>query len=216
MEEDDHDDLLQCTDDESTSENEDQCLPIDKHEDSNRHINSYFNHTKLEFLTTKLALIFSTTVILILLPLYLESINVKGNAYSLILTNTAISTLLFVLTMIIAKFCCEKYKNIKLCTFPVKFSKLFIISGVYFMCAFLVIYALDRKRVVCHLQDPMKGVVLVFSLLYYFFFCRKCKYLILQLYKYINWLSFSDGSTENFLSYYYHSGAFHCCRLWAL
>lgn len=175
MEEEDHDELLQCTDDESTSENEDQCLPIDKPDVHSRHINSYFNHTKLEFITTKLILIFSTTFMLILLPLYLESINVKGNAYSMLLTNTLLSTMLLIISMIIAKCFCEKYKNFKLYNFPLKLSKLVQLSGVYFMCAFFVIYALDRKRVVCHLQDPMKGIVLVFSLLYYFFFCNKCK-----------------------------------------
>ncbi|KAJ8947418.1 hypothetical protein NQ318_009624 [Aromia moschata] len=173
MEEDDHDELLQCTDDESLSEQEDQCLPIDKPEENYRHTLTYFNHTKLEFITTKLTLIFSTTVLLILLPLYLESINVKGNAYSMILTNTSISTILFVTTMVIAKCFCEKYRNIRICSFPVRFPRLILLSGVYFLCAFMVIYALDRKRVLCHLQDPIKGVVLVFSLLYYFFFCRK-------------------------------------------
>lgn len=176
MDEEDHDELLQCTDDESISENEDHCLPIDKPDETYGHSHTYYDHTKLEFIATKLMLIFSTTSMLILLPLYLESINVKGNAYSMIFTNTSISTLLLVITMMMAKFFCEKYKYIKLGTFPVTFFKLLQLSGVYFLCAFFVIYALDRKRVVCHLQDPIKGIVLVFSLLYYFFFCRKCKY----------------------------------------
>ncbi|XP_018566315.1 uncharacterized protein LOC108907222 [Anoplophora glabripennis] len=173
MEEDDHDELLQCTDDESLSDTEDQCLPIDKPEENYRHTLTYFCHTKLEFITTKLALIFSTSVMLILFPLYLEAINVRGSAYSMILTNTSISTLLFVVTMVIAKCFCEKYRNIRICSFPVQFSKLLQLSGVYFLCAFMIVYALDRKRVICHLQDPIKGIVLVFSLLYYFFFCRK-------------------------------------------
>nr|CAH7729638.1 unnamed protein product [Callosobruchus chinensis] len=176
MEEDDHDELLQCTDDESVSETEDHCIPTsDKNTDDphNRHSVTYFHHTKLEFLTTKITLIFSTTVMLILLPLYLDSVNVKGNAYSLILMNTLISTLLFVITMVIAKFFCEKYRNIGITSFPVRFPKLLQLSLVYFLCAFMIIYALDRKRVVCHLQDPIKGIVLVFALLYYFFFCRK-------------------------------------------
>ncbi|XP_072401742.1 uncharacterized protein [Diabrotica undecimpunctata] len=173
MEDDDHDELLQCTDDESLSETEDQCLPMDKPEENYTQNLSYFSHTKLEFLTTKLTLIFSTTVMLVLLPLYIDSINVKGNVYSLILTNTVISTVLFVITIVIAKFFCEKYRNVKVLNFPIKFWKLLQLSGVYFLCGFMIIYALDRKRVVCHLQDPIKGIVLVFSLLYYFFFCRK-------------------------------------------
>lgn len=175
MEEDDHDELLQCTDDDSLSETEDQCLSIDKPAESSDHNVSYFNHTKLEFISTKLTLIFSTSVMLILLPLYLDAINVDGNAYSLILTNTFISTILFIVTLGIAKLFCQKYRNVNVFSFPVKFWKLVQLSGLYFSCAFMIIYALDRKRVVCHLQDPIKGIVLVFSLLYYFFFCRKCK-----------------------------------------
>nr|CAI5838836.1 unnamed protein product [Callosobruchus analis] len=176
MEEDDHDELLQCTDDESVSETEDHCIPTsDKTTDDPhiRHTVTYFHHTKLEFLTTKITLIFSTTVMLILLPLYLDAVNVKGNAYSLILMNTLISTLLFVITMVIAKLFCEKYRSISITNLPVRFSKLLQLALVYFLCAFMIIYALDRKRVVCHLQDPIKGLVLVFALLYYFFFCRK-------------------------------------------
>jgi hypothetical protein len=42
----------------------------------------------------------------------------------------------------------------------------------------LVIYSLERKKVICHLQDPMKGIVLVFALVYYFFFCRKSMYFV--------------------------------------
>ncbi|CAH1972170.1 unnamed protein product [Acanthoscelides obtectus] len=176
MEDGDHDELLQGTDDESVSDTEDHCIPSSRKnsDDSHhRHTITYFHHTKLEFLTTKITLIFSSTVMLILLPLYLDSINVKGNAYSLILMNTLISTLLFVITMVIAKFFCEKYRNIGITSFPVRFFKLLQLALVYFLCAFMIIYALDRKRVVCHLQDPIKGIVLVFSLLYYFFFCRK-------------------------------------------
>ncbi|CAG9854085.1 unnamed protein product [Phyllotreta striolata] len=173
MDEDDHDELLQVTDDDSLSETEDQCLPIDKPAENYTNGPSYFNHTKLEFITTKITLVFATTVILILLPLYIDTINVEGNAYSLILTNTFISTVMLVVTMGIAKVFFEKYRNVNVFSLPVKSWNLLQLSLVYFSSAFMIIYALDRKRVVCHLQDPIKGIVLVFSLLYYFFFCRK-------------------------------------------
>lgn len=109
MEADDHDELLQCTDDDSLSETEDQCLPLEKPEENFRHTLNYFSHTKLEFIATKLTLIFSTTMMLILLPLYLEAISPKGNAYSMIITNTLISSIIFITTMVIAKCFCEKY-----------------------------------------------------------------------------------------------------------
>jgi hypothetical protein len=42
----------------------------------------------------------------------------------------------------------------------------------------LVMLSLERKKVMCHLQDPLKGTVLLFALVYYFFFCRKSTYLV--------------------------------------
>lgn len=49
----------------------------------------------------------------------------------------------------------------------IKLSTLYALSGI------LVTLSLDRHRVLCHLQDPIKSITLVFSLVYYFFFCRK-------------------------------------------
>lgn len=53
---------------------------------------------------------------------------------------------------------------------------LFKISSLYALAGILVTLSLDEERVLCHLQDPIKGIVLVFSLVYYFFFCRKSKF----------------------------------------
>lgn len=49
------------------------------------------------------------------------------------------------------------------------------ISAVYALSGILITLSLDQNRVLCHLQDPIKGITLVFSLVYYFFFCRKSK-----------------------------------------
>ena len=51
-------------------------------------------------------------------------------------------------------------------------------SAVYAISGILVTLSLDQNRVLCHLQDPIKGITLVFSLVYYFFFCRKSKFTI--------------------------------------
>lgn len=51
----------------------------------------------------------------------------------------------------------------------IKISTLYAFSGV------LVALSLDQNRVLCHLQDPIKGITLLFSLVYYFFFSRKSK-----------------------------------------
>lgn len=39
------------------------------------------------------------------------------------------------------------------------------------------------RRVPCHLQDPLKGAALVYSLVFYFFFCRKGKSILYFSYK---------------------------------
>lgn len=173
MEDEDHDELLQCTDDESLSDPEDQCLPIDKPEENYQQTLTFFNHSYVEFILTKVALIVSTTALLILLPLYLQSINTSGNAYSLLLVNSTFSCVFFLIVMGILKLFSAQYKHVKIHSFPLKFTHVFMLSAVYFTSGFLTIYSLDRKRVLCHLQDPIKGIVLIFSLLFYFFFCKK-------------------------------------------
>lgn len=49
------------------------------------------------------------------------------------------------------------------------------ISLIYAFSGIVITLSMDRDRVLCHLQDPIKGITLVFSLVYYFFFCRKSK-----------------------------------------
>ena len=49
------------------------------------------------------------------------------------------------------------------------------VSFIYAASGILIGQSLDQDRVLCHLQDPIKGIILVFSLIYYFFFCRKSK-----------------------------------------
>lgn len=173
MEDDDHDELLQCTDDESLSETEDQCMPGDKPEEQT--VSAYSTHSKAHLLGSKLSLIIHTTGLLIVFPPYLESVATIGNAYSILLTNTCLCMCAFTVVCILFKVFHDEYPNIKLYRLPLQYPKMIIMTFVYFLCGMMIIYSLDRKRVLCHLQDPIKGIVLVFSLLYYFFFCRKCK-----------------------------------------
>lgn len=178
--EDDHAELLQITDDES-SDTEDQdhehCSSTETPEDDNYLGNCRYpittSYSKCEFITTKIALLFSSASLMILLPAYLDSMNVKSDAYTLILLNSSFSILFLDLIFLIGKFFFKSYKNLWITNYPIKLSKLIVLSFLYTSSIFLIIYAVDRKRVMCHLQDPMKGTILVFSLLYYFIFCRK-------------------------------------------
>jgi hypothetical protein len=165
--------LVAGTDDDSLSENEDHCLPIDKPAVNYKHSIFSVEHTKIEFITVQVLLIFSTLCVSVLLPLYMEAVNAKGDVYSLIFTNTLLSTVLFTIIMVIIKFVYSKHDQIHILKLPMRWPKLALLSILYFFCGVIIVYALDRKRVVCHLQDPMKGLMLVWAFLYYFFFCQR-------------------------------------------
>lgn len=176
MEEDDHDELLQCTDDESLSESEDQCLPVDKYDDAPKIVHEYATHSFTEFLIVKTLLILSSTFLIILLPLYIESINVKSDVYSILYLIPTFTVAFLLIGTYIVKIIRPKCVTFNILKAPLKWLDLTKISFVYMISGFMIIYALDRKRVMCHLQDPIKGIVLVFSLIYYFFFCKKRKF----------------------------------------
>lgn len=181
MEEEDRDDLLGSEEEESLSETEEHCLPFEKPENVNQTLSVYEEHTKLEFFSVKLALVFSSMFLMILLPMCMETINLASDAYTMILNLNVLTVAIALILLFILKNICPHYKNLKVFKIPVSGLKVLEIGVLYGLSGFMVIYALDRKRVVCHIQDPVKGVVLIFSLLYYFFFCRKCKYLLLIL-----------------------------------
>ncbi|XP_074097035.1 uncharacterized protein LOC141526128 [Cotesia typhae] len=129
---------------------------------------------RFSFLATLGIVTASVTTSIISLPLYLENVSGTANAYTGLLFIAFLSTCIFGLMTIIG----EKVSppptlipnslkiKIPRCSL-VKISCFYALSGI------LVTLSLDQNRVLCHLQDPIKGITLVFSLVYYFFFCRK-------------------------------------------
>lgn len=172
MEEEDRDDLLASEEEESLSETEEHCLP----ENAPQTLHVYEEHSKFEFFTVKIALIFSSMFLVVLLPLCMETVNIMSDAYALILFTNLFTVVLALMILLLLKNVCSHYKSLKVFSVPVSWLKILEVGIMYGLSGFMVISALDRKRVVCHIQDPVKGVVLVFSLLYYFFFCRKREY----------------------------------------
>jgi hypothetical protein len=131
-------------------------------------------YEKLQFICVGLLLCFSSTTLIILLPLYLEVVDVYGDAYIAMIFTCSVTTLgLFVVSCV-----CGRFGNgVKTSLMPpFGFSSALYTGLIYGISGLLVIYSLERKKVMCHLQDPIKGVVLIFSLVYYFFFCRKSMY----------------------------------------
>ncbi|KAH0550435.1 uncharacterized protein LOC123261151 isoform X2 [Cotesia glomerata] len=129
---------------------------------------------RFSFLATLGIVTASVTTSIISLPLYLENVSGTANAYTGLLFIAFLSTCIFGLMTVIG----EKVSppptlipnslkiKIPRCSL-VKISCFYALSGI------LVTLSLDQNRVLCHLQDPIKGITLVFSLVYYFFFCRK-------------------------------------------
>lgn len=157
------------SDNEEFTDNEDS---IDITRDNVQHENKTNPfYKKLQFIAVGLLLCFSSTALIILLPLYLEVVDVYGDAYTAVIFTCSVTTLaLLLVSCVSGRF----GSGVKASLMPpFGFSSVLCTGVIYGISGFLVIYSLERKKVVCHLQDPIKGVVLVFSLVYYFFFCRK-------------------------------------------
>lgn len=176
MEADDHEDLLGCSDEDSMTENEEQCMPSDKQGFLPSVNDTYPVESKLRFITIGYLLIVSATFLTILLPMYLETVNVKGNAYTLLQFVTMATILTLITLLLLKRKFSTRNQDLEIFRVPVELSKMYKLGFMYAASGFMVVYAVDRKRVMCHLQDPIKGIVLVFSLVYYFFFCRKSEY----------------------------------------
>ncbi|XP_069691545.1 uncharacterized protein [Periplaneta americana] len=172
MEDEEREDLLirASSDNEEFTDNEDVFDSargnIVQHENKT---NTFYE--KLQFVCIGLVLCVSSTALIILLPLYMEVVNVPGDAYTAILfTSFWTVVVLLVLSCVVGKF----GSGVKAVLVPpFAFSTVLRTGLIYGISCFVVIYSLERKKVICHLQDPIKGIVLVFSLVYYFFFCRK-------------------------------------------
>ncbi|XP_025261758.1 uncharacterized protein LOC105258715 isoform X1 [Camponotus floridanus] len=132
------------------------------------------NWQKLRFLGTLVSVAISVTVLVITYPLYLESVAVVSSAYTGLLFTALCSACILGMVYFVADKVSPPPPLIPN-SMRVRISRcgLIKISTLYALSGILVTLSLDRNRVLCHLQDPIKGITLVFSLVYYFFFCRK-------------------------------------------
>lgn len=113
-----------------------------------------------------IALVLVTTGLVIMLPVYLESINVAGDAYSaLIFTSifTALPIVLFV-QLRYSYFCQVSRLG------PTSPSAILKTGMFHGMAMLMIVLALDRKRVVCHAQEPLMGLMVMYMIIIYFFY----------------------------------------------
>lgn len=130
---------------------------------------------RVEFLSTGVLCLISATALLVLLPLYLETSTRVADVYPSILFCTATSSILtLALLCISAKFRVFSIPSFKENVIPpFTLWRIVQIGSMHSIGGLSILFALDRQRVLCHLQDPMKGLILVFSMVYYFCFSRK-------------------------------------------
>ena len=204
---DDEDELLnsaQCTDDDSLSESEDQCAPPDRAEESPISHHLYTDHSLAEFFTVKIVLLISSAAIAITLPLYMEAMNDRSDSYSMVIIDTSAMIVVLLIAAFFSKQFRPKFKTVDVIKPPIAWPKLVLASMVYTLAGFMVVYAVDRKRVMCHIQDPVKGLVLVFSLINYFLFSKKSKFLPAVSFESGTLFRFNDQlkSTSNTLPFF--------------
>jgi hypothetical protein len=176
MEDEEREDLLTHanSDNEELTDNEDSFDSTRGNVQHDNKTNPFYD--KVQFIFVGLVLCFSSTALIILLPLYLEVVDLHGDAYTAIIFTSSVTTLgLFLVLCISGRWGSGVRASLMP---PFTFSSVLRTGLIYGTSCFLVIYSLERKKVICHLQDPIKGIVLVFALVYYFIFCRKSMYLV--------------------------------------
>ncbi|XP_045609015.1 uncharacterized protein [Procambarus clarkii] len=112
------------------------------------------------------ALVVITAALVILLPVYLESVNVAGDAYSALIfisIFTALPIVLFV-QLHYSYFCQISRLG------PTSPSVILKTGMFHGMAVLMIVYALDRKRVVCHAQEPLMGLLVMYMIIIYFFY----------------------------------------------
>ncbi|ROT70126.1 uncharacterized protein [Penaeus vannamei] len=111
-------------------------------------------------------LVLVTTALVIILPVYLESVNVVGDAYSALIFAaifTALPVVLFV--QIRYSYFCQFMR-----LGPSSPSAILKTGMFHGISSLMIVYALDRKRVVCHAQEPLMGLIVMYMIIIYFFY----------------------------------------------
>lgn len=129
---------------------------------------------KFRFVATLFAVVVSVSLLIISYPLYLESVSTVSNAYTgLLFTALSSVCILGAICFIVSRVSPPPALIPNSMRIKIPRCALIKVSTIYALSGILITLALDQDRVLCHLQDPIKGIILVFSLVYYFFFCRK-------------------------------------------
>ncbi|XP_050735560.1 uncharacterized protein LOC127008065 isoform X2 [Eriocheir sinensis] len=112
------------------------------------------------------ALVVVAAALVIMLPVYLESINIAGDAYSGLLFFSLFTAAPIVL--------CVQVRYSYFCQLgrlgPPSPARVFRLGAAHGLATLMAVYALDRRRVVCHAQEPLMGLVVMYMIIIYFFY----------------------------------------------
>ncbi|XP_046424130.1 uncharacterized protein LOC124181530 [Neodiprion fabricii] len=129
---------------------------------------------KFRFLGTLMVVVTSVTMLVIVFPLYLESVSAVSSAYTGLLFTSISSTLLLgVATFVVGRVSPPPPMVPNSMKVRIPRCSMTKIGAVYALTGIFLTLSLDQNRVLCHVQDPVKAITLFFSLVYYFFFGRK-------------------------------------------
>lgn len=112
------------------------------------------------------ALVTVTTSLVVTLPPYLEAVNISGDAYSALIFISVFSTIPIVLYV--------QLRYSYFCQFvrlgPPNPACVLKCGMFYGLSGLMIFYSLDRKRVVCHAQEPLMGLIVMYMIIIYFFY----------------------------------------------
>ncbi|XP_048516158.1 uncharacterized protein LOC105691561 isoform X2 [Athalia rosae] len=129
---------------------------------------------KFGFLGTLTVVVTSVTMLVIAFPLYMESVSAVSTAYTgLLFTSATTVVVLGVLSFVVRRVSPPPAMIPNSMRIRIPRCSMAKIGGVYALTGIFLTLSLDQNRVLCHVQDPVKAITLFFSLVYYFFFCRK-------------------------------------------
>lgn len=132
------------------------------------------NRKTILFILTCSLIFVSSSVLVIIVPIYLKYSSFYSiSTYSKLFTISSVNVILFGIThmvVFIPKCDCQTSPNHTLC-----FSEILKVSFLLSIGSIAIFWFMDGNYVRCHLEDPLKGSCLVFSLFFYYTFSRKSK-----------------------------------------
>ncbi|XP_076059777.1 uncharacterized protein LOC143036384 isoform X2 [Oratosquilla oratoria] len=127
------------------------------------------NLTKTQTVMQCVGLVMVTTAMVVTLPVYLQAVNKSGDAYSALIFVSVFTALpITIYVQIRYSYFCQFLR-----LGPVSPCQVLKTGMFYGLSGVMIIYSLDRKRVLCHAQEPLMGLVVMYMIIIYFFYKGK-------------------------------------------